>query len=37
MEAEHYETIVIGGSQAGLTAGYYLAAGGPRVPDPRGK
>ena len=22
---EHYETIVIGGSQAGLTAGYYLA------------
>jgi putative flavoprotein involved in K+ transport len=25
MEAEHYETIVIGGSQAGLTAGYYLA------------
>jgi putative flavoprotein involved in K+ transport len=25
MEAERYETIVIGGSQAGLTAGYYLA------------
>jgi putative flavoprotein involved in K+ transport len=25
MEAEYYETIVIGGSQAGLTAGYYLA------------
>jgi glycine/D-amino acid oxidase-like deaminating enzyme len=25
MEAEHYETIVIGGGQAGLTAGYYLA------------
>ena len=25
MEAEYYETIVIGGSQAGLAAGYYLA------------
>jgi putative flavoprotein involved in K+ transport len=25
MDAEHYETIVIGGSQAGLTAGHYLA------------
>ena len=25
MDAEHFETIVIGGSQAGLTAGYYLA------------
>ena len=25
MEAEYYETIVIGGGQAGLTAGYYLA------------
>jgi putative flavoprotein involved in K+ transport len=25
MEAESYDTIVIGGSQAGLTAGYYLA------------
>ena len=25
MEAQHFETIVIGGSQAGLTAGYYLA------------
>jgi putative flavoprotein involved in K+ transport len=25
MDSEHFETIVIGGSQAGLTAGYYLA------------
>jgi putative flavoprotein involved in K+ transport len=25
MEAESFDTIVIGGSQAGLTAGYYLA------------
>ena len=25
MEAEHYETIIIGGSQAGLTAGHHLA------------
>jgi putative flavoprotein involved in K+ transport len=25
MNSEHFETIVIGGSQAGLTAGYYLA------------
>jgi putative flavoprotein involved in K+ transport len=29
MEAESYDTIVIGGSQAGLTAGYYLARQGP--------
>lgn len=25
MDSEHYETIVIGGSQAGLSAGYHLA------------
>jgi putative flavoprotein involved in K+ transport len=25
MKTEHFETIVIGGSQAGLTAGYFLA------------
>jgi len=28
MEADYFETIVIGGSQAGLSAGYYLAGEG---------